>query len=149
MRVPLIASQSAPLLNKQIYSTLLSFATNRRLVPLALALMQIAIIEASTMGDTEQTNKTERLRIVPMEKLSSVIPAKMWEAHRKNLQALADAKAAAATTKAAVCAALAKSLKLQGAEPLTFWSDAEKLVVGRRPKEKVRKQTTLRDLTAP
>jgi hypothetical protein len=100
------------------------------------------------MGDTEQTTKTERLGIVPMKKLATVIPAKTWEAHRKNLQALADAKAADASTKAAVCAALAKGLKLQEAETLTFWSDAAKLVVGRRPKEKVRKQTALRDLTA-
>jgi hypothetical protein len=47
-----------------------------------------------------------------MEKLASVVPTKVWEAHRKNLTALAQAKEAAAGSKQAVVAAFAKSLKL-------------------------------------
>jgi hypothetical protein len=99
------------------------------------------------MGEGTEKTKTERIGLVPLEKLSTVIPTKTWDAHKKNLQALADAKSAAAQSKTAVLNALAKSLKLQDAETLTVWWDAEKLVLGRRPKEKVRKQTALRDLT--
>jgi hypothetical protein len=72
----------------------------------------------------------------------------VWEAHRKNLAALAQAKEAAATSKAAVLAAISKALKLPDPESLTFWADAEKVVVVRRPKEKqTRRATALRDLT--
>jgi hypothetical protein len=84
-----------------------------------------------------------------MEKLAYVVPTKVWEAHRNNLTALAQAKAAAAGSKQAVVAAFAKSLKLPDPDSLTFYADAEKVVVVRRPKEKqTRRATALRDLTA-
>jgi hypothetical protein len=49
--------------------------------------------------------KNEKLGIVPMDKLAFVVPTKVWDAHRKNLAALAPAEEAAATSKAAVLAA--------------------------------------------
>jgi hypothetical protein len=103
-----------------------------------------------TNGTTNgKTNgKTERLGIVPVEKINTVVGAKVWAEHRKNLAALAAAKAAAAVSKAAVQAALAKSLKLGEPETLNFWADADKMVVARRPTEKKPRQTALRDLTA-
>jgi hypothetical protein len=83
-----------------------------------------------------------------MDKLASAVPTKVWEAHRKNLTALAQAKEAAAGFKQAVVAAFAKSLKLPDPDSLTF-ADAEKVVVVRRPKKKQpRRATALRDLTA-
>jgi hypothetical protein len=55
---------------------------------------------------------------------------------------------AAATSKAAVIAALAKSLKLAAPETLHFWSDAEKVAVVRRPEKQTTRRAVLRDLTA-
>lgn len=85
----------------------------------------------------------------PDGKLASIVPTKVWEAHRKNLTALTQAKEAVAVSKAAVVAAFAKSLQLPHPESLTFWADAEKVVVVRQPKDKqTRRATALRDLTA-
>ena len=93
--------------------------------------------------------KTERLGIVPMAKIAECVPPKIWDAHKKNLAALAAAKEAAAVSKAAVVAAFAKSLKLADPETLSFGADAEKMVIVRRPKEKAARRTsTLPDLTA-
>jgi hypothetical protein len=60
----------------------------------------------------------------------------VWAEHRKNLEALAQAEATAATSNAAVLAAMAKALKLDSPDTLTFWSDVEKVVVVRRPENK-------------
>jgi len=93
--------------------------------------------------------KNEKPGIVPMDKLASIVPTKVWEAHRKNLTALTPAKEAVAVSKAAVVAAFAKSLQLPHPESLTFWADAEKVVVVRQPQDKqTRRATALRDLTA-
>lgn len=101
----------------------------------------------NTNGTTN--TKNEKLGIVPMAKLGECVPPKVWEAHRKNLQALAEAKTAAAVSKQAVIAAFAKSLKLSDPDSLTFGSDAEKVVIVRRPKEKqASRRAVLRDLTA-
>ena len=100
------------------------------------------------MSDETEKTKTEKLGIIPAEKINTVVGAKVWEAHRKNLSALSAAKEAAATSKTAVLNALAKSLKLPDPESLHFWVDADKMVVGRKPAEKVRRASTLRDLTA-
>jgi hypothetical protein len=47
-------------------------------------------------GKTNGAAKDEKLGIVPISKLGAVVPSKVWDAHKKNLQALADAKAAEA-----------------------------------------------------
>jgi hypothetical protein len=100
----------------------------------------------TTNGKT--AGKNEKLGIIPMDKLASVVPTKVWEAHRKNLAALAAAKEAAAVSKATVVAAFAKSLKLPDPETLSFGADAEKLVIVRKPPEKqTRRSAALRDLT--
>jgi hypothetical protein len=77
-----------------------------------------------------------------MDKLAFVIPTKVWDAHRKNLAALAPAEEAAATSKVAVLAAMCKALKLPDPDSLTFHADAEKVVVVRRPKEKQTRRAT-------
>jgi hypothetical protein len=105
--------------------------------------------ETNGTANGKAKSKNEKLGIVPMDKLASVVPAKVWDAHRKNLTALAQAKEAAATSKAAVLAAMCKALKLPDPDSLTFHADAEKVVLVRRPKEKqARRATVLRDLTA-
>ena len=58
---------------------------------------------------TIRYGKTERLGIIPAEKIPTVVGAKVWAEHRKNLAALAAAKAAAGVSKAAVQTAIAKS----------------------------------------
>jgi hypothetical protein len=42
---------------------------------------------------------------------------------------------------------LAKSLNLGEPETLNFWAGADKLTVARKPPEKARRSTALRDLT--
>jgi hypothetical protein len=83
--------------------------------------------------------KNEKLGIVPMDKLAS---SRRRCGHRKNLAALAPAEEAAATSKAAVLAAMCKALKLPDPDSLTFHADAEKVVVVRRPKEKQTRRAT-------
>jgi hypothetical protein len=61
---------------------------------------------------------------------------------------LAEAKAAAAVSKTAVKAALAKSLKLDDPDTLHFWSDTERLTVERRAEKKPRAAAASRHLTA-
>jgi hypothetical protein len=120
---------------------------------LAVAFMQTRnLLEgANQMADTtngKTAGKNEKLGLIPMAKLGECVPPKVWEAHRKNLTALAEAKAAAAVSKQAVIAAFAKALKLSDPESLTFGSDAEKIVIVRRPKEKqASRRAVLRDLT--
>jgi hypothetical protein len=99
------------------------------------------------MADKEKA-QTEKLGIIPAAKIATLVGAKVWAEHTKNLAALSAAKEAAATSKTAVIAALAKSLKLAAPETLHFWSDAEKVTVVRRPEKQTTRRAVLRDLTA-
>jgi len=99
------------------------------------------------MSEIENGNGREKLGFIPAAKIPTVVGEKVWAAHRKNLAALAEAKAAAAVSKAAVQAALAKGLKLGEPQTLNFWADADKLTIERRADKKPR-QAVIRDLTA-
>jgi hypothetical protein len=100
----------------------------------------------STNG-TNGKAATEKLGIIPATKIAGLVGAKVWDAHQKNLAALNAAKEATATSKAAVITALAKALKLPDPATLHFWSDAEKLTLGRRPEKHATRRAVLRDLS--
>jgi hypothetical protein len=99
------------------------------------------------MGE-EVVGKNEKIGLIPIEKIGSVVPAKAWDAYRKDLAALTAAKDAVAKSKAAVLAAIVTKLKLPDPDSVDFYSNARRVVVFHKPAEKKQRTTALRDLTA-
>lgn len=100
------------------------------------------------MGEENNTGK-QKIGFVPMTKIATVVPAKLWEQHRKNAAALNAAREAVTKSKAEVIAVIAKKLNLTDVETIDISVNDERVTVLRRPKErKTRAASSLLDLTA-